>query len=358
MLINLISLLGVVIYFYFALISDQTNLKVSAKENLKHVVFNVILILIIYFAIGHYVEFISIFTEPNFLDTLYLYMDQILEHLFKILYEFASIKAWYNAAQTISMGSGYTVPIPYTPIGINANAGASPFTYTYLMNSWIELGITGIEKLIDLFVLLKFMTPFFLFISASLFLPLGLFFRSFKFTNRIGSTMTSIGIVLYFVYPVVLYFIIHFTGGFIISLSQNIEGLLMPLVNNASTSFMEWNTAFTVLRGVAEFIKYARWTETLLRHLFLIRIIGEIIAVLYRAAAMGSWAVVGIGLFASTGMIGEVQTLIHVADSMASLYIVTIFINAVLVLIILGSIRSLSLLLGGEYFLYGIQTYI
>ena len=235
---------------------------------------------------------------------------------------------------------------------------------------------------------------FFVTISCSLLLPLGFFLRAIPYLRRIGSTLVSIGIALVIIYPISLYVL----GSIFIGVQNDAIGKLFPgkggfnpndpelgygaflknydkkldnlwYITNSYGVIGTINVAYNVyIKGATgwalvamAFIPFTAWLEKLLEiTLPLVFQITDILMTFVTTGVLYVWYTISsYNLTNDLVNNGGVENAVHLGMDVATYGTIVnmshILILASLVLCVLGFIRTIAVLLGGEFFLYGVQ---
>ncbi|MCX6774101.1 MAG: hypothetical protein NTY68_03855 [Candidatus Micrarchaeota archaeon] len=235
---------------------------------------------------------------------------------------------------------------------------------------------------------------FFVTISCSLLLPLGFFLRAIPYLRRIGSTLVSIGIALVIIYPISLYVL----GSIFIGVQNDAIGKLFPGNGGFNPNDSElgygafldnynrkvdnlWyitksygvigtiNVAYNVyIKGatgialvVMEFIPFTAWLEKILEIITsLVFPITDTLMTFVTTGLLYIWYTISsANLTNDLVNNGGVENAVHLGMDVATYGTIVnmshILILASLVLCVLGFIRTIAVLLGGEFFLYGVQ---
>jgi hypothetical protein len=231
---------------------------------------------------------------------------------------------------------------------------------------------------------------YFVTISCQLLLPFGFFLRAIPYVRRAGSTLVAIGIALALIYPAALFFM----GSIMIGI-QNAsistmfsassgdfnpdQGPLPTRLASDAAWLRNLAIAYTVVGNILEFsntvVKGAGAIVAtallavfgigtvlagvlkivfLLANLIISLLATTVIFALhqYRIADMNNFFLSNGGIDAAinleynTAIFGTIVNMTHV------------LLMTSVALVVIGSIRALAILLGGEFFLYGLQDYI
>jgi len=181
-----------------------------ANTELWEVCLSAMMVGIVFFIVAFTGQLASTLTgQPDQFGAATAYLDSVEARVLSIAaYSFAAIQAYaYAASASIS----FFLPIPLLPTPLPTLA-------------WIRIGITGWGVLRGLSAVLSGIDPVFTLLWGAWFaiwaqralivftqnnvlqviFPLGLIFRAFPFTRRIGGTMIAMSLALLFAYPLSL----------------------------------------------------------------------------------------------------------------------------------------------------------
>ena len=361
---NLIGLIIGVLQLYSAKITASTYSEVNAKNEIKTVFINIILVVATLALLSSYTTIMNIFVGGDVFTKVETILNSIIDNIFDAQIFISPLYICQQALSTFYVGGGITIPIPKAPIGITLNSNISNFIKYSLTSNWLSIILNVLSTNAGIYGISKFLLFFLPFIGATLFLPLGFFLRGLSFTRRIGSTMVSIGIVILFIFPWITYFFAYITKGIVSSRTNELisnADVKKEIINEVAKYNLITYT-ITTFKSVGTGIRIMRFSEPLIEKRLPYGI-GYILASILRAVSVISWYVLSSPWLAlKPSSLTSLQTLINMyfplAEYTAIVSITSLFYTVGLVLSILGGIRSISLILGGEYFLYGVQSYV
>ena len=365
---SMISIIFSTFMYYFGRIGEDERSNILYKNEIRSVVLNLILFVVV-ITVWQSLKLIG----GNIVEKA---QDSIDEEL--LIYPSVSYELITKYLPTIgvlsSLSSSISVSSNYRSIWVfkaGDNFSASGFSIVLdRMNSMYNNAMTHIIFLSGLKYLLKVLEYF----SILFFFPLGIFFRSFSYTRRLGSTMVAIAIGAGFVLPFSVYLYAGIVGD-IISSSDflGVEGLLREAASSKSTG------ALNTLRNAVKFLYgglygigiISRFTTSLM--LALNFVLAANIPLISDAASgifssfMTTVKSVIFGIYFLSILVAQevyLEKVIYsdyfplMAQALTGITIgLSLFYFAVAATVI-AFIRSFSSILGGEFFLYGVERLI
>ncbi len=361
---NLIGLIIGVLQLYSAKITSSTYSEVNAKNEIKTVFINILLVIATLALLSSYTAIMNIFVGGDVFIKVETTLNSIIDSLFNAQIFISPLYICQQALPTFYIGGGITIPIPKVPIGITMNSQVSKFIKYSLTSDWLSIILNVLATNAGIYGVSKFLLYFLPFIGAALFLPLGFFLRGLSFTRRIGSTMVSIGLVILFIFPWITYFFAYISKEIILPKTNELisNSDVRKERTDEMAEYKDVANTIKTFKALGIGIRIMRFSEPLIEKRLPYGI-GYILAALLRALSVLSWFFFSspwLALKSSSldSLMSLISMYVPLAEYTAIVSITSLFYAVGLVLSILGGIRSVSLLLGGEYFLYGVQSYV
>ena len=273
----------------------------------------------------------------------------------------------------------YQMNIPFVDVTYKQNLPIIPFKKM--------LDIRGIQDLLmniaASYAFYDRMVSFLVEYAMQVLLFLGLILRMLPMTRRYGTTLVALSIVLIFILP----FLYEATANLLYHLTKNaistVSGILTYMHTIVDKYFTEMYNGIKRLKEVAELFNLLHflWLGFYVLSLlgmrlaeflfppalpYFIYLVYQVVPIVYQAIlAIGGivWTLMLINVMGTlSGGINDVTDLYSqtftIFEQLAYLNIVSIFFYVVNLLVILGATRAISLLGGGDYFLYGVEDHI
>ncbi len=347
-------------YMVMSSLNNERGKKMALNE-LKSLIATAVLLVLLYALhaeVDAYANILGVNTYNDFFSYNYNNVySTYKDYLKKLAYVGSTLKTAVSFTGAFEYGP---IPIPYIHPSVGGTTSPMKVIIPYItLNDNI---FNTLSNGLTVFHLLFSFTKFLSFVSFKYLIPLGLFMRAFPFFRRTGSTLISIGFVIYFLLPPLLYYITPIIvnvpyktidvptsiytlknflgittsiylflkefidkGALIFSITNIIYDTSSPLTFGASSAL--YSSAFTLVYG----------------GLTLLSLINTAVLTGYRY----------------TILTGALNTfLLLISDASSLLILSTSLVVVIASFFTLAVIRAISLILGGEFFLYGVSQYV
>ena len=391
--------IGVLSYYASAIMNDERN-KAGAISEIKSTIINVI---IFAFVVGAILS-IDKFFEVLALDPSSGNIATAITNMYRGNIDYLMSKAgqmvgiYSDAAQLSGSSSSMSLYLDL-PWGLSTGlSGGVVNTIPVLerLADALSQATMTIVSICSQQAMMANLMKYFVTISCGLLLPFGFFLRAIPYVRRAGSTLVAIGIALALIYPVALFFLGSVLLGIqtasihtiswqtnsgndfnpaqstfaevldnramllrIIADSYTVVGNILVFANTIVKSAGAW-AAFLQLFIPLIGLVTANATALFLKSLFFItNVVGSAIAT---GVIFGAHQILMATLYNFFYNNGGIATAISLEYDIAVfgtiINMTHILLLASVVLTVVGSIRALAILLGGEFFLYGLTEYM
>jgi hypothetical protein len=393
-IVGLGTLVGIaiaVLSYYAAIIMNDERNKVGAISEIKSTLINLLLFAFVMGAIVSIDRFFGVLAlDPsanNIAAAITNLYGENIDYLMPVAKQMVGV---YSDASQVSASSssisGY-VDI-WAGIRITTNVGrVSTITILENLANALSQATVTVVSICGQQAMMANIMGYFVTASCQLLLPFGFFLRAIPYVRRAGSTLVAIGITLTLIYPIALFFLgsimfgvqhaaidATFSNGFnpgegtlastLSMWSDNIIGMAISyeIVGNLlifMNVFVKGISAM-IATALIPFFGLGFLLGAAFKNIFMI---ANLIMTYGATGAIFTWHQLLINNINSFflnkgGMEAAVDLEYDIAIFGTIVNMTHILLIAGVVLTVVGSIRSLAILLGGEFFLYGLQEYI
>jgi len=394
---SIIGMILAVIAYYIAITTEDERGKSGAIGEIKSTLINIFLFAIV---IGMILSidsslFLVLTGQSN--GTLITETTRIYENNINSLTDVA-IKAvdfhtYVSQLEIHSSSISTSIPLPWG-FSLSLNTGKVTSIPVFgRLDGVLMSFITTVFSISSQQAIMVNIMRFFVTISCSLLLPLGFFLRAIPYLRRVGSTLVSIGIALIMVYPISLYvlgsiffgvqdaaIVKEFDGKYFdpASIYSEFRAILKEradkLVGLAVTyggigtlktvSDVYIKGSIGIMLMVLSFIPVTAAFEKALEPIMsiVIMLVDILLSLVATGVLHGIYEIMSQILVNYMVNNGGVEYAVALGMDLATYGTIVnmthILILASVVLSVMGFIRALAVLLGGEFFLYGVQDYI
>ncbi len=373
LLASVISLIYSTAIYFFSKSSDDERGKVVYKGEIKAIIMNILLFsfsvlawsglqsLVHVSANSYIVELAGNAIEKNLVRNFPERAYNLIVKYLPSLGFFSSVSISFDYVDFKIWDYSFKAGASYSSNGISL---AFQQLYEFFSNAFSH--IVYLEGL-------KYLMLTFEFFSIKFLLPLGIFFRTFSYTRRLGSTMVAMALGAGLVLPMVVYF----ASDVVNSLMSSSDFLgVTELLNEASDNSLALDTyrLFAIANSyvlayfgiISEITTYAVLLLDILGSSH-IPIVSEIASAAFSGAVLtikgGAYAVELVQIRSLTSSIG-LDPLFHspyfqyMAQALIAITIGMSIFYFIVAMTVISFIRAFSSLLGGEFFLYGVERLI
>ncbi len=360
--------------YYFNLVSRNERGIITYREEVKTIILNLVLLLVIAVGWDYFDSLASNFLQKpksSFVDLAISKIDDNIINPF--LFRMYDLVSQYipPAATVSSISVSNSVSFVFRAIGFKVGGSFQTSSFSILLDKLLIFYSSIFDHLTYLSGLKQLMLIF-EFFSIKFFIPLGIFFRTFSLTRKLGSTMVAIGIGAGLVLPMTVVLASDITNSL---LDDNSLLGITALIDNAKAEAGALNSLLSYGNFINGFFRtFAYFSRALTLTAYTLNITALIgIPIISDVASIALTSLInGVKAVSYGGLMSYITgNQIFLVDSAFSSRFFPLFSQAligftvgifmfyfVVALVVISFIRSLSIILGGEFFLYGVERLI